>query len=101
MYYSVSIMYKSKRNDTETPLWEEQIILVSALDETEAEEKAIKFARKYETEFDAANSGKVTWKFYQVESVFIINDKLEDGVELFSRFLRNSEAESILTPFSD
>ncbi|MCU7893350.1 MAG: DUF4288 domain-containing protein [Candidatus Thiodiazotropha sp. (ex Ustalcina ferruginea)] len=94
-------MYKSERSDSESPLWEERIIMVSALDEIEAEKKAIKFAKKYETTFDATNSVKVTWSFYQVERVFAIDDDIEDGVELFSRFLRNTEALSILTPFDD
>lgn len=42
MYYSVNLMYKSESTDSEPPLWEERIILVSAIDEIEAEEKAKK-----------------------------------------------------------
>ena len=42
MYYSVNLMYKSERTDSEPLLWEERIILVSAIDEIEAEEKAKK-----------------------------------------------------------
>ncbi len=101
MYYSVSLMYKSKRSDSEPPLWEERILLVSALDEAEAEEKAKKVAGKHESEFTTSDSVKVAWKFHQVERVFPIEDSIEDGVELFTRFLRQSEAESILTPFED
>lgn len=46
MYYSVSLMYKSESTDSGPPLWEERIILVSAIDEIEAEEKAKKNAKK-------------------------------------------------------
>lgn len=101
MYYSVSLMYKSERTDSEPPLWEECIILVSAMDEIEAEKKAKKSIVANECEFTVSDSVKVAWKFHQVESVCLIEDKIEDGVELFSRFLRQSEAESILTPFED
>ena len=101
MHYSVNLMYKSERTDSEPPLWEERIILVSAIDEIEAEEKAKKSIVTNEWEFTVSDSVKVTWKFHQVESVCLIEDNIEDGVELFSRFLRQSEAESILTPFED
>lgn len=99
MYYSVCLFYKSESSDAETGLFEEQIILVSALDETEAEDKATSFAKLHETEFNTTETTKVVWKFYQIGNVFAIDDKLEDGAELFSRFLRPGEAESLLTPF--
>lgn len=101
MYYAVNLMYKSERTDSNAPLWEERIILVSAFDETEAESKALKYSKIEEAQFDTVDSTKVSWKFAQIERVYAIDDDLEDGVELFSRFLRNSEAESILTPFED
>lgn len=69
------------------------------MDEIEAEEKAKKSIVANECEFTVSGSVKVAWKFHQVESVCLIEDNIEDGVELFSRFLRQSEAESILTPF--
>ena len=83
MYYSVSLMYKSERTDSEPPLWEEFIILVSAMDEIEAEEKAKKSIVANECEFTVSDSVKVVWKFHQVESVCLIEDNIEDGVELF------------------
>jgi len=101
MYYSVSLFYKSERSDSVAPLWEERVILVSAADESEAEKKAQRRAKEYESTFVASDSVKIEWKFYQVERVHAIDDVIEDGVELFSRFLRASEAASILTPFED
>lgn len=101
MYYSVSLFYKSERTDSKPSLWEERIILVSAVDESEAEEKAQKKAKEYESTFVTSGSVKIEWKLYQVERVHAIDDAIEDGVELFSRFLRAAEAESILTPFED
>ena len=101
MYYSVNLMYRSERGDSQSPLWEERIILVSAIDEDEAKDKAEKHARENESEFTAADGVNIKWVFYQIERVFPIDGDIEDGVELFSRFLRQSEAESLLTPFND
>lgn len=94
-------MYKSERGDSQSPLWEERIVLVSAIDEKEAKEKATALATEYESEFTVSGGAKVKWNFHQIERVFSIDDNLQDGAELFSRFLRNDEAESILTPFDD
>ena len=101
MYYSANILFKSEGSDTEEPLWEERILLVAALDELEAEEKARNYAIKNEVEYKVTGNASVVWKFYQIERVYLIDDELEDGAELFSRFLRNSEVESLLTPFDD
>lgn len=101
MYYSVNILFKSERCDAEAPLWEEQIILISALNETEAKEKAEIYAMEQQVDFDTTGDVKIKWKYHQIERVFLIDDDLEDGTELFSRFLRNSEVESLLTPFDD
>lgn len=101
MNYAVSLMYKSERSDSVAPLWEERIILVSALDAEEAELKAIEYSRAEEAEYSVEDSATVIWKFVQVERVYEITDTLTDGAELFSRFLRDSEAKSILIPFED
>ena len=99
MYYSANILYKSERSDAKEPLWEEKIVLISALDELEAKEKAKKYAVENEAEFNTADDVKINWKFYEIERVVLIDDILEDGAELFSRFLRDSEVKSLLTPF--
>jgi hypothetical protein len=75
---------------------------VEAISEEEAIRKAEKFGKNYEESYEAQKGDIVSWKFMQVESVCLIDDeKLQDGTELFSRFLRDSEVKSILTPFED
>lgn len=42
------------------------------------------------------------WVFVRYERVYQIEDEsLKTGTELFSRFLRDSEVKSLLTPFED
>lgn len=101
MFYAVNLLYQSERSDLKEGLWEERIILVLALDEDEAKSKAFAFAKDQETQITLEDSEQVSWKFSQIERVFLIDDPLVDGTELFSRFLRGSEVESILTPFDD
>ena len=100
MFYSVSLFYKSERTDDEEPLWEERIILVSALDEDEAETKALQLVKKNEVKYVVGNSVSVAWRFHQIERVFLlIDDDIKDGTELFCRFLKDSEAQSLLVSF--
>ena len=101
MLYSVSLLYKSDRSDKRTPLWEESIILVNAMDEDEASEKANVFAKSKETSFENKSGVTIKWTFAQIERVCEITDPMEDNCELFSRFLRDSEVKSLLTPFDE
>lgn len=101
MNYSVNLLYKGFKSDDSEPLWEERIILVDALSEEEAVEKAYTFVSQNECNYQNDDAVTVSWKFEKIERVYEIDSDLRDGTELFSRFLRNKEVESILTPFSD
>ncbi len=101
MKYSVSILFRSDRDDDHEPLWEERILLIDALNGEEAEAKAAEIAQQGEQTVNTAEGATVNWRFQQVERTCLIEDTIEDGVELFSRFLRESEALSMLTPFDD
>ena len=47
-------------------------------------------------------NGVVSWTFETIERVYLIEDEeLHNGSEVFSRFLRDAEVKSLLTPFSD
>jgi hypothetical protein len=49
-----------------------------------------------------AQNDLIIWTFEGVERVYAIEkDHLSSGVELFSRFLRDSEVTSMRTPFED
>ena len=101
MKYSVNLLYAGVRQDGTIPLWEERIILVDAVDEEQAKNKATDFARDQEVGFCVESGDKVDWVFKKIERVFMIDGPISDGCELFSRFLREPEVDSILTPFDD
>ncbi|NIU00703.1 MAG: DUF4288 domain-containing protein [Nitrosopumilaceae archaeon] len=83
-------------------LWEYRVVLVEAICEEEAREKAEILGKDYETTYEALKGDFVTWKFIQVDSVSEIEDEgLKDGSELFSRFMSDSTVKSLLTPFDD
>lgn len=100
MWYSASLLFTGERNDRGEPLWEEQIVLIRAVDETGAKARAEHLGKEQEHGYTTAEKVAVTWRFVCVERVFSIElGELGDGAEVFSRFLRDSEAKSLLTPF--
>lgn len=101
MYFSVSLLYVAERENNDAPLWEERIILVNAVDEVEAEVKAKQYALEEEVSYKTDNGSTVKWVFRQIERIYMIDDELVDGAELFSRFLRDSEVKSMLKPFDE
>src|SRR6266849_2104231 len=88
MWYSVSILMKSVSSEVAggALLWEETIILVAAKDESDARVKG----------------EKIRWTYDRVFKVFEINRGIiGDGTEVFSRFLRDSEVNSMSNPFDE
>ena len=102
MWFTASLLFKSGRpaaTDRE-PLWEEQIILLEAGDELAAEQKATQHGKAQEHEYRNQAGEFVQWSFERVERLCQVEASvLKDGTELFSRFLRDSEVKSLLTPF--
>lgn len=102
-WYAVSLLFKSSHTqpqDVEDALWEESIVLINAVTEREAREIAVKRAHDSEHSYTTQGNDSVSWTFQQVERVFEIDaDILVSGTEVFSRFLRDSEVHSLLTPF--
>jgi hypothetical protein len=105
MKFSASLLFRAEHeNDVphETTLWQELIILIEAKDELQAEQKAANFGKAQQHDYKNEKEERVSWRFIQIERVCLIDAQvLEDGCELFSRFLRDSEVKSLLTPFQD
>jgi len=105
MWYGVNLLFKSVHDQASSnhePLWEESVFLVEAASDEEARQAGEHLGKSKEHEYISATGDLVKWRFERVESVFgILDDAISSGTEVFSRFLRESEVESILTPFKD
>jgi hypothetical protein len=106
MWYSASLLFKRVRDKKrEAPsLWEEIIVLVQAKDEVHAHQQVevIGHSRAHEYHAGRGTPHLVEWSFSQVERVCALDvEKIETGTEVFSRFLRQSEVDSLLTPFPE
>jgi len=107
MWFAANLFFRGRRSNDRSgadDLWEERIVLVAASGETEARAAAEQIAKKEEHEYctDSASGDRLRWTFSKIERVFPIGEvTLSHGTELFSRFLRRSEVESLLRPFDD
>jgi hypothetical protein len=104
MWFAVNLLFKSVHagKPEEDSLWEERIILIQAETEAEARQQAELLGKDEEHEYVSATGDLVRWTFQQIERVYPIEaETLENQTEVFSRFLRSSEVESLLTPFKD
>ena len=102
MWYAASLFFKGEHTPlTPTPKWEESIRLIEANSEDDARVKAQEIGRAEEHSY-RTQDGTVHWKFERIERLYAIDEPhLGNGTEVFSRFLRESEALSLLTPFDD
>jgi Domain of unknown function (DUF4288) len=103
MWYTASLFIKGIHSPTGSlgPLWKESIRLIEAASEDEARAKAQQIGLTEEHSYQT-DDGSMTWVFHCVERVYPLEvDAFQSGKELFTRFLRDSEAISLLTPFED
>ncbi len=101
MWYSVATLAVADRdpNSAAEPLWEEQIFLVNAESEEDARHKAELLAQRDECEYAVVDGSSVRWRFSCISKVYpVVDQEIRDGVEIFSRFLKDSEVKSLLKP---
>ena len=104
MWYTASVLLAGE-HQMEPPvpsLWEEVILLIEAGTEEQARSTAETIGRSKAHEYYVTEPKRhvMRWTFGRVDRVCAIEEAmLKSGTELFSRFLRQSEAESLLTPF--
>ncbi|MGH8488939.1 MAG: DUF4288 domain-containing protein [Gammaproteobacteria bacterium] len=102
MWYVANLLLKSVHQHClpRENLWEETMRLIKADTREEALSKAEQIGKSLEYSYPVSGSDVVTWVFIRVESIFEIDDDdLKDGTEVFSRFLHESEVNSLLKPF--
>jgi Domain of unknown function (DUF4288) len=98
MWFSASLLFENVHpgQPTDDNLWEDRIVLIQAGSEDEARGKAEALGLAEEFEYTAALGDRVSCQFRAVERVCEIDaETLTDRMELFSRFLKASEARSL------
>jgi len=103
-WFSASILYRAVHSQprSEPALWEERIVLLEAIDAEDAMSKAKRLGADGETSYAVSDVDAVVWSYDRVERVVEIDDDPpRHGTEVFSRFLRESEVTSLLTPFEE
>jgi hypothetical protein len=104
MWFVANLLFKAlhETNSPKEELWEESMRLIYADSKQEALNRATQIGKSSEHSYVTAASETVTWSFVTVERLFEVDAaELTDGTEVFSRFLRGSEVESLLKPFND
>jgi len=102
-WYVASLLFESTHStaSSEEALWEERHLLLAAPDEQAANLMAIQAGNEGQVAYEGENRDQITWTFREVERVHRVeSDDLQSGVEIFSRFLKETEAKSLLTKFS-
>ncbi|RMW97815.1 DUF4288 domain-containing protein [Allofranklinella schreckenbergeri] len=103
-YYSASIFFRSSINgdSDNSNIWEEQIVLLQAASEEQALKLAERYAVEQESSYKNVEGHTVAWAFFTIERLIRIDDFNFSGVtEVFSRFLKYGEVQSLLQPFDD
>jgi hypothetical protein len=103
MWYTVSLLSRSRRTPEaeNDDLFEESVVLLEATDEQSARLAGEEYARREGVEYRNLRGERVKWSFERVLSVYDVGEEApRSGTEVFSRFLRKQEAESLSTPFS-
>lgn len=102
-WFAASMFYRGIRSDNQDEsLWEERVVLLKAETMSEALENARKIGPASDVAYETSDGSTLAWKFQCVERIVEIEEEsLVSGTEIFSRFLREAEARSLLTPFDD
>lgn len=109
-WYTVSLLFRANcSSQSNSPaLWEERLVLIEAPSAEDAEREGTILGRRGDHEYEVRGRStgeakeKLKWTFDRIERVFLVeDDRLGHGTELFSRYLRDSEIQSLLTPFDD
>lgn len=100
-WFAVSIFFQGVYTPTSgvSDLWEERIVLVLAENSESATLEGERIGRASEFSYSAAAGGDIYWKYYKIERVHEIDAEiLGSGVELFARFMKKSEVDSMFSP---
>jgi hypothetical protein len=101
MWYLAVILFKNTHSPSSNDqLWEERFVLFEATNHAEAENKATSYSRSEEQSYPNQNGETVSWNFDSVWEVRPLDaSHFEDKLEIFSRFLKSNEVDSLKRKF--
>lgn len=102
MWFTASLLLKAVHinHPVPDPIWEERIVLLEAPNEPAARALAEKLGKEAEHEYytSRAEDDRLRWTFVNVGKLYPVEQDLQSGTELFSRFLKDSEIKSMREP---
>jgi hypothetical protein len=104
MWFSACLLFENvgQSRPSSENVWEERIVVLNAETVEEAEQHGRAVGMGSEHNYVTATGEAITCKFRHVERVYAIGaDEIDHETVVFSRFLRDSEVQSLLTPFPD
>lgn len=102
MKFAVSILVQSVHETGESRIWEFLVLFIDAADEEDARSKACKIGESYEIEYKNTDEQGVRWKFDSIHQIQMLDPyPPEHGSELFSCFLKDKEARSLMEPIDE
>jgi hypothetical protein len=103
-WYVATLIIRSRKESEDKPLlWvgEEQICLIQAPDADAAYEKAVELGREGEVSYENMLGDIVHWEFVGLEDLEWLDEPIQDGTEIRSRFFQHRDPSSLVTEKAD
>ena len=101
-YAGVLVTKSASDREDYVPLFEESVVVVTALDEDEARRKIQALAaRESQTSYLTADGARVSWELVHVLDVQALRTAPEDGATVYARHFRDYEAYRRFEPLLD
>ncbi len=85
-----------------SPVWELVVFCVDGEDEDDARERAFELGESYTEEYETATGDRLRWKPEAVHEIQLLEPfPPVHGSELFSCFLKEREARSLMEPIDE
>ena len=101
-WFAARLLFESVHpaDTVDDPLFEEQIVLLRAVDEPEAERKALAAGANAELEYKNEYGNSVVWTFRELlDLVTVFDADIKDGSEVYYCFLSGDEVHRLRKRF--
>ena len=105
MWFSANLLFQSAHEPgvmpgSENSVWEESVVLLEAESEQEAHLLALRMGQEREVSYKNVYGEMVSWRFDSIQALCEIGlEHPSHGSEVFSRFLKTEEVESMKRGF--